>query len=72
MLLRFCLRLEVSIEKTLKSLAVTSLVAGHFVNGVGNGGETELLSELSKLELAHGSAVFSVNTHLEVLLGGVG
>ena len=56
----------------LESLAVTGLVAGHLVHGVMDRVEVVLLRELRQLELACGRAVLSVNTHLEVLLGGVG
>ena len=63
---------EVAIEQSGESLAMASLVAGHFMHGVMDGVEVQLLGELGKLGLAGGGAVFGFNAHFEVLLGGVG
>ena len=64
--------LEVSLEQSLESLSVTSLIASHLVNGVVDSIEVELLSLLGELELALCSAVLGSNALLEVLLSGVG
>ena len=57
---------EVPLQQALESLAVTGLVAGHLMHGVVDGVQVVLLGQLSQLELAGGSAVLSVNTHLQV------
>ena len=51
---------------------MSGFVAGHFMHGVVDGVEVELLGELGELGLAGGGAVFGFNAHFEVLLGGVG
>ena len=66
------LLVEVTLQQTLESLAVAGLVASHLMNSVVDSVEVESLGALSQIELAGGCAVLSVNTHLEVLLGGVG
>ena len=68
----FCFLLEVPLQQAFECLAVTGLVAGHLMNGVMQSVQVVLLAELGQLELAGGSAVLGVHTHLQVLLGGVG
>ena len=51
---------------------MTGLVAGHFMNGIMDGIEPQLLGLFGQLELAGGSAVLGVHPHLQVLLGAVG
>ena len=51
---------------------MAGLVPGHLVHGVMDGVQAQLLGLLGQLELAGGGAVLGVNTHLQVLLGGVG
>ena len=63
---------EVPLQQTLEGLAVTGLVAGHFMNGIMDGIEPQLLGLFGQLELAGGSAVLGVHPHLQVLLGAVG
>ena len=54
----FCLDLlaEVAVQQTLKRLAVTGLIASHFMDGVVDGIQVVLLGQLSQLELAGGRA----------------
>ena len=66
------LLLKVSVQQTLKCLAVSCFIASHLVNGVMDSVEVEFLSFLSELELALGSAVLGSNALLEVLLSRVG
>ena len=47
-------------------------VTSHLMDGVVDGVQVVLLSQLGQLELAQGGAVLSVYAHLQVLLGGVG
>ena len=63
---------EVALQQACESTAVTGLIAGHLVDGVMDGVQVELLGELGQVGLAGGGAVLGLNTHLEVLLGGVG
>ena len=63
---------KVSLQQTSECLAVTSLVAGHLMNGVMDCVKVCSLSSLGQINLAGGSAVLSLNTHLKVLLGGIG
>ena len=63
---------EVSLQKTLKCAAMTSLVAGHLMYGVMDSIQVRSLCALSKVELTSGSAILSGNSHLQVLLGAVG
>ena len=51
---------------------MSGLVSCHLVNGVMDSVEVVLLGELSKVELALGSAVFTVDSPLEVLFGAGG
>ena len=59
------LGVEVALQQTLESLAVTGLVASHLVDGVVDGVQTQLLSLLGQRELASGGAVLGVNTYLQ-------
>ena len=63
---------EISFEKAGKTCAVTSLVLGHFVNGIVNGVVAELLSALCDCKLAFARAGFGSYAKFEVLLGGIG
>src|SRR5699024_4896833 len=63
---------EISLQQAFESLAVTSLVASHLVNGVMDSVEVGTLRRLGKVELAGARAVLGLHTHLEVLLGGIG
>ena len=60
---------KVSLKKSLKCLAMTSLVARHLMNGVMNCIQVCSLCSLGQVKLAGGSAVLSGNSHLQVLLG---
>ena len=51
---------------------MSGLVAGHFVYGVVDGVQVQLLCQLGQLGLACGCSVLGFDAHLEVLLGGVG
>ena len=51
---------------------MTGLVASHFVDGVVDGVETQLLGALGQGGLAGGGAVLGLHPHLQVLPGGVG
>ena len=62
------LLLEVSIKKSFKRLAVSCLIASHFVNGVVDCVEVKSLCALCEVELAHCCAVFCFNSHFKVLL----
>ena len=57
MLLGFVGLLEVSVKQTLKSLAVTGLVARHFMHGVVDGVKTVLLCAGCKVELISGCVI---------------
>ena len=57
---------EVTLQQALESLAVAGLVAGHLMDGVVDGVQVQLLGLLGQLKLAHGGAVLSVHTHLQV------
>ena len=48
---------EVALEQAFESLAMASLVAGHFMHGVMDGVEVKRLGHQSQLELAGGRAV---------------
>lgn len=63
---------EVSCEQAFKCFAMASLIAGHFMNGIVDCIKPELFSKLCKLKFTHCCAIFSINTHFEVLFGGVG
>jgi len=66
------LLVEVALQQAFESLAVAGFIAGHFMHGVVDGVEVQLLGELGQLGLACGCAVFGFDAHFEVLLGGVG
>ena len=51
---------------------MAGVVASHLMNSVVDSVEVESLGALSQIELPAARAVLSVNTHLKVLLGGVG
>ena len=51
---------------------MAGFVTSHLMDGVVDGVQVVLLSQLGQLELAQGGAVLSVYAHLQVLLGGVG
>ena len=61
--------LEISLKKTLKCLAVSGLVAGHFMDGVVDGVQTVLLGASGQIELALGCAELAVNAPCQILLG---
>ena len=63
---------KVSLQQTLKCLAVAGLILSHLMNGVMNCVQVQGLCSLSQVELAGGSAVLSGNSHLQILLGGGG
>ena len=63
---------EVALEETGEGLAVPCLVAGHFVDGVVDGVEIQLLGALGEGGLAGGGTVLRLDPHLQILLGGVG
>ena len=48
---------EVALQQAFEGLAVSGFVAGHFMHGVMDGVEVELLGELGELGLAGGGAV---------------
>jgi len=48
---------EVALQQAFESLAVTRLVASHFMHGVVDGIQVQLLGQHSQLGLAGGSAV---------------
>ena len=48
---------EVALQQAFESLAVAGFVAGHFMHGVVDGVEVQLLCELGELGLAGGGAV---------------
>ena len=48
---------EVALQQAFESLAVSGFVAGHFMHGVVDGVEVQLLCELGELGLAGGRAV---------------
>ena len=51
---------------------MAGFVAGHLMDGVVDGVQTQLFGLLGQLGLAGGSAVLCVNAHGQILLGGVG
>ena len=55
---------EVALEETCEGLAVSCLVAGHFVDGVMNGVEIQFLGALGEGGLAGGGAVLGLHPHL--------
>ena len=59
--------LEVTLQQTLQCLAVTGLVAGHFVDGVVDGIQAVLLGAGSQIELALGCAELAVNAPCQVV-----
>ena len=63
---------KVSLQQTLKCLAVAGLILSHLMNGVMDCVQVQGLRSLSQVKLAGGSAVLSGNSHLQVLLGGGG
>ena len=63
---------EVTLQQTLKGLAVAGLIPGHFMDGIVDGVQIQSLGSLSQIRLAGGSAVFRLYAHLQVLLRGVG
>ena len=64
--------LEVSVQQTLESAAVTSFVFCHFMNGVMDSVQTQLFCFGCDFFFASASAVFSSNAQLQVFLGGGG
>lgn len=64
--------LEVPLQQAFQGLAVTGLVASHFVDGVVDGVQAVLLGAGGQIELALGGAVLALNAPGQVLLGGVG
>ena len=63
---------EIPLEETGEGFSMPGLIASHFVDGVVDGVEIQLLGALSEGGLAGGGAVFGLDPHLQVLLGGVG
>ena len=63
---------EVALEQTGEGFSMSRLIASHFMHGVVDGVQVQLLGQLGQFELAGGRAVLGVNAHFEVLLGGVG
>ena len=63
---------EVSLQKAFESLAVSCFVSCHFMNSVVDSVKVSCLCSLCEVELTCGSAVLSVDSHLEILLGAVG
>ena len=63
---------EVAVQQTLEGLAVAGFVAGHFMDGVVDGVEVQLLGLLGQIHLAGTGTALGVNAHLQVLLGAVG
>ena len=55
---------EIPLEQTCEGFAVSGLVAGHFVDGVVDGVEAQLLGALGKGGLAGGGAVLGLDPHL--------
>ena len=51
---------------------MTGLIASHLVDGIMDGIQIQRLGFLGQLGLAHGSAVFGLHSHLQVLFGGIG
>ena len=62
---------EVSLEKSLESLAVSGLISGHLMNGIVDCIEVGSLSSLCKISLASSRAVLCIDSHLHVLLRAV-
>ena len=63
---------EVSFQQAGKCFAMASFVACHFMYGVMDCVEVERFCTFCKISLAGSCAILSFNTHLKVLLGGVG
>lgn len=62
---------KVSLQQTLKCLAVAGLILSHLMNRVMDCIQVQGLGPLSQVELTGSSAVLGSNPHLQVLLGGV-
>ena len=62
--------LEVTVQQTLQSLAVTGLVASHFMDGVVDGIQAVLLCADGQVGLALGCTELAVNAPCQIVLGG--
>ena len=63
---------EVALQQALERLAVTGLVARHFMDCVVQRVEIVLLAQLGQVGLAGSRAVFGLDANGQVLLGGRG
>ena len=63
---------EIPLQQTLEGLAVAGFIAGHFMHGVVDGIQAELLGLLGQVGLALGGAVFSFHADAQVFLGAGG
>ena len=57
---------EISLQEPFERLAVSCLVARHFMDGVVDGVKTEFLRTLGKVRLARSCAVFGFHAHFEL------
>ena len=57
LLMLMILLAEVALQQAFESLAVAGLIAGHFMHGVVDGVQVQLLGTLGQIELALGCAV---------------